>query len=80
VRVVDAFAHRLTLQEDIGEHVAKSLLLYLSARWAACRVVLEHSCVSARGARRHRTRAETVAFVGDASLRTLALAILGATS
>jgi GTP cyclohydrolase IA len=80
VKVVDAFAHRLTLQEDIGERVAEALLVHLSARWAACRIVLDHACVSSRGARRDGARAETVAFAGDASFRPLALALLRITS
>jgi GTP cyclohydrolase IA len=77
VKVVDAYAHRLALQEDIGEKVALALSTHLSARWAACRIVLEHACVSARGVRRHGAEAETVAFAGDASFRPLALAALG---
>jgi GTP cyclohydrolase I len=78
VKVVDAFAHRLTLQEDIGQNVVEALLAHLSARWAACRIVLAHECVSARGARRHGTRAETVAFIGDDAYRSAALGFLGA--
>jgi GTP cyclohydrolase IA len=76
VRVVDAFAHRLALQEDIGERVAEALFVHLSPRWAACRIVLEHACVSSRGARREGVLAETVAFFGDASYRSAALGLL----
>jgi GTP cyclohydrolase IA len=78
VKIVDAFAHRLTLQEDIGERVADALFVHLSLRWAACRIVLEHACVSSRGARREGARAETVAFVGDTSFRSTALGLVGA--
>jgi len=80
VKVVDAYAHRLALQEDIGQQVAEALSSQLSARWAACRLVLDHACVSSRGARRHGARAETVAFVGDRSFRPSALGLLGAVS
>jgi len=78
VKVVDAFAHRLTLQEEIGESVAHALVTHLSARWAACRLVLGHQCVSAQGPRRHGTHAETLAFAGDDGGRPLALAFVGA--
>jgi GTP cyclohydrolase I len=76
VRVVDGFAHRLALQEKIGEDIAQALFIHLSSRWAACRIVLEHECVASRGARREGARAETVAFVGDPSFRSLALGLL----
>jgi GTP cyclohydrolase IA len=76
VRVVDAYAHRLALQEEIGQRVAFALSTHLSPRWAACRIVLEHACVSARGVRRHGTSAETVAFVGDTTFKPAALAFL----
>jgi GTP cyclohydrolase I len=78
VKVVDAFAHRLTLQEEIGQRVALALVTHLSARWAACRLMLGHLCVAAQGPRRHGTQAETLAFAGDEACRTAALGFLGA--
>jgi GTP cyclohydrolase I len=75
--LLDAFAHRLTLQEAIGEGVATTLLRELDAEWAACRLVMSHACVSARGERKHDAKAETVAFAGDAARRGEALAVLG---
>jgi GTP cyclohydrolase IA len=78
VKVVDAFAHRLTLQEDIGQHVVLALVAHLGARWAACRLVLGHQCVSAQGTRRHGTRAETVSFAGDPACRSVAFGFVGA--
>jgi GTP cyclohydrolase IA len=77
VKVVDAYAHRLTLQEEIGQRVAEVLVRGLSARWAACRLALGHMCVSAQGPRRHGTQAETVAFVGDHAFRAEALRFVG---
>jgi GTP cyclohydrolase I len=74
--LLDAFAHRLTLQEEIGERVAATLAKELGARWAACRLVLRHACVTARGARKHGATAETVAFVGEPSSRAEALAVV----
>jgi GTP cyclohydrolase I len=67
VKLVDAFAHRLTLQEVIGEQVASALVTHLDAKWAGCRLNLSHACVCARGERRHGTRVESLAFQGDVS-------------
>jgi GTP cyclohydrolase I len=75
--LLDVLAHRLTLQEEIGERVAEVLAVELGARWVACRLVLHHACVSARGERKHGAVAETVAFVGDARDRSEALALVG---
>jgi GTP cyclohydrolase I len=61
VKLVDASAHRLTLQEDIGERVAGAIVAELGARWAACRLVMSHACMVARGERRHDAKVETVA-------------------
>jgi GTP cyclohydrolase I len=78
VKLVDAFAHRLVLQESIGQNVVLALTRHLEVQWAACRIVMSHSCVTARGERRHGARAETVAFAGDETGRSTALESLGA--
>lgn len=65
VRLVDAFAHRLTLQEVIGREVVSALMKSLEPSWAACRVVLSHACMTARGERRHGASVETFALEGD---------------
>jgi GTP cyclohydrolase I len=62
--VVDAFARRLALQESLGEQVAGALHKHLAARWVACRVVLSHACMTARGERAHGARVETLALHG----------------
>jgi GTP cyclohydrolase I len=61
-RVVDAFARRLTLQERIGEEVVEALARAVQPEWVACRLVLEHACMTARGERRHGARLETLAM------------------
>ncbi len=63
-RTVDAFARRLALQEQIGENVVAALQKHLAPRWAACRLVLSHSCMVARGERTHGARLETLALAG----------------
>ena len=74
VRLVDAFAHRLTLQETIGEEVAGALVEHLKPRWAACRLTMSHACMCARGERRHGARVESVALHGSTSDANRALA------
>ncbi len=71
-RLVDAYAHRLTLQETIGQEVTEALMKHVSPAWAACRLVLSHGCIVARGERRHGTRVETLAMAGDISDATRA--------
>jgi GTP cyclohydrolase I len=63
-RVVDAFARRLALQEQIGERVVAALQKHLAPRWTACRLLLTHSCMIARGERTHGARVETIALAG----------------
>ena len=65
VRLVDAFAHRLILQEDIGINVVRELMAGLDPEWAGCRLSMSHTCVTARGERRHGARVETLALLGD---------------
>lgn len=77
VSLVDAFAHRLTLQEVIGREVASALMSSLQPTWAACRIVLSHACMTARGERRHGASVETFALEGSADA-ALAYAALGA--
>ena len=79
VKLVDAYAHRLTLQEQIGEGVVAALVKYVDPHWAACRLVMEHACVVARGERRHGARAETVALGGaiDDASRAIAMRAIG---
>jgi GTP cyclohydrolase I len=74
VKLVDAFAHRLTLQEQIGERVVGALMEHVKPGWAGCRLVLEHGCVVSRGERRHGARAETLALAGAVQGETLAMA------
>ncbi len=65
-KVVDAFAQRLALQEEIGANVASALAVSLEPEWVACRLVLSHSCMTARGERRHGANVETISVAGAA--------------
>ena len=80
-RLVDAYAHRLTLQEVIGAKVASALVEHLGARGGACKITLSHSCLTSRGERQHGATVETIALAGTFDQpgpdRDLALAGLG---
>lgn len=60
--LVDAHARRLTLQEHIGERVADDLDAVLAPEWVACRLLLSHGCMIARGSRPIGTKVETMAL------------------
>jgi GTP cyclohydrolase IA len=63
-RLVDAYARRLALQERIGQDVVAAIDRHLQPRWVACRIILEHGCMTLRGPRAHGSRVETVAMAG----------------
>jgi GTP cyclohydrolase IA len=64
VGLVEAFARRLSLQEQLGERVVAALQKHLAPRWVACRITLTHACMTARGERAHGARVETLALAG----------------
>ncbi len=64
VQLVDAFAHRLILQEEIGERIVESLTRHLGSRGAACVLEAEQGCVTMRGAKRRGARTVTRSFRG----------------
>jgi GTP cyclohydrolase I len=74
--LVDAYARRLSLQERVGEDVVTALGKHLKPRWAACQLVLEHGCMTARGERAHGARVETLAFAGPEADRSVALTLI----
>jgi GTP cyclohydrolase I len=78
--VVDAFAHRLALQERVGEQVVAAIAGGIAPRWVACTLVLSHGCMTARGERKQGSRIETFAYAGDPAERALALSMTRGTS
>jgi GTP cyclohydrolase I len=76
-RVLDAFARRLTLQEEIGERTVAALQKHLAPRWSACRITLGHACMTARGERTHGARVETLALAGGEVDEAAVYAALG---
>lgn len=79
--VVDVLSRRLALQEQIGADVTALLVNELGARGAICRLALTHSCLIARGERKHGAVVETIAVAGSCAEismdRDLAFAALG---
>lgn len=75
--LVDAYAHRLALQEQIGTRVVAALQKHLAPRWAGCRLVMSHSCMTARGERKHGAIVETVALSGGDIDEAVAYQVLG---
>jgi GTP cyclohydrolase I len=65
VRLVDALAHRLVLQEDLARQIAEALVEHLGARGAGCVLEAEHLCLTVRGERRARARAHAEAYAGS---------------
>lgn len=80
-RLVDCYARRLILQEDLGRAVASALVEHLGARAAGVALDLSPTCLTSRGDRRHGARALTFAFEGPEAARLEAMlppAIAGA--
>lgn len=63
-RLVDCYARRLVLQEDLGRSVAAALVEHLGARAAGVVLDLSPTCLTSRGDRRHGARAITIAYDG----------------
>jgi len=68
-RLIDAYAHRLTLQEEVGRNVVDAIMTHLEAKAARCELRLRHSCLSCRGERKQAT-VRTVATAGPERFNT----------
>jgi GTP cyclohydrolase I len=64
VRLVDALAHRLVLEEDLARDVADAIVAHLGARGAACVLEAEQLCMTVRGEKRAGARAHAEAWAG----------------
>jgi len=63
-RVIDAFARRLSLQEEIGQRTVSAFQKHLAPRWVACRITLSHACMTTRRECTKGARVETLAVAG----------------
>jgi GTP cyclohydrolase IA len=64
-RVVDAHAHRLALQEQIGEAVVRTIRHELEPHAAMCILAMTHGCLVGRGERKTGSVVETMAIEGE---------------
>ncbi len=62
--LVDCYAHRLILQEDLAREVASALTRVLRSAGAACVIEARHACLSGRGSRQLDAVAHAEAYEG----------------
>lgn len=81
-RLVDCFAHRLILQEEVAHQVVQALVEHLGAAGAGCVLDAEQLCMVVRGVRKPGSRAVTSAYAGtmatDHGLKMEFLTTIGA--
>ncbi|MEI8255786.1 MAG: GTP cyclohydrolase I [Deltaproteobacteria bacterium] len=65
VKLLEVYAHRLILQEALGQRVADALVAHLGARGAAVHLRARHLCLSARGEKQTAAAVVSVAYAGD---------------
>lgn len=78
-RLVDAFAHRLQIQERLTAEIADAIQAELAPRGVAVVIEASHACMSSRGVRKHGSSLVTRAFRGlynDPAARQEVLAAL----
>ena len=63
-RLVEAYAHRLQLQERVGRQVAEAMMKYLNPRGVAVVIKGKHSCISCRGVRNETSELVTSVMLG----------------
>ncbi|MFI5301738.1 MAG: GTP cyclohydrolase I [Polyangiales bacterium] len=71
--LVDAYAHRFALQEDVGAAIARALVDKLGASGAACAMRLRHGCLALHGPKQRSSRVLTLATAGAPSESDVAI-------
>jgi GTP cyclohydrolase I len=71
-RLVDGYARRLQVQEQLGYQVATALQQHLDPLGAACLITAVHGCMSLRGIADHGARTTTYAFSGHLAAEDVA--------
>ncbi len=79
-KVVDAYAHRLALQEQVGESIVRVLRHELEPHAALCILSMTHGCLVGRGERKTSAIVETMAIEGEYRHRTDLLTAIRAIS
>jgi GTP cyclohydrolase I len=68
-KLVECFAHRLTLQERITHQIAEALMEHLGARGAGVVLEAEQMCLALPGDKHDASRVTTSVFLGEAAAR-----------
>ncbi len=68
-RLVECFAHRLTLQERITHQIAEALMQHLGARGAGVVLEAEQMCLALPGDKHDTSGVTTSAFLGEVAER-----------
>jgi GTP cyclohydrolase IA len=64
-QIVDAFCHRLVLQEDACQAIARAFVDRLDAHGALCRLELRHGCLTHHGEKKRGSLVTTIASAGS---------------
>jgi GTP cyclohydrolase I len=80
-RLVNAFAHRLQIQERMTEQIGNTLMTYLNPYGVAVIIEAQHSCMICRGVKSKTSKLITSVMLGkfrqDQALRIEVLSLLG---
>ena len=68
-KLVECFAHRLTLQERITHQIAEALMVHLGARGAGVVLEAEQLCLALPGDKHDSSAVTTSSFLGEAAER-----------
>jgi GTP cyclohydrolase IA len=68
-KLVECFAHRLTLQERITHQIAEALMQHLGARGAGVVLEAEQMCLALPGDKHDTSAVTTSSFLGEAAER-----------
>ncbi len=69
--LLDTFAHRLILQEDLARAVARALVEHLGCKGAACILAAEQMCLRLRGGVQHDAITHAEAYEGALKQKAL---------
>ncbi len=69
--LIDVFAHRLVLQEELARQVAHALMTELKSAGAACLIRAEQTCFRLRGEEQHSAVTFSEAYEGSLKAQSL---------
>lgn len=64
-RCVDAYSHRLQLQEQLTRQIAQAIMRYLSPKGVLVWCEAEHTCMTCRGVKKTGSKTVTYKILGD---------------